>query len=126
LLLDTTGPALDQVASLHSILLLRDPFPVLNTADPFNFGSDPNTRVIVFLRNFQLDQGEAPSSVIVNLIDANNQNYDVPAEGVQPVPDTDFIQVVFRLPDTLAPGTCTIRIKAHAQTSNAGTLRIKS
>lgn len=30
-----------------------------------------------------------------------------------------------RLPDGLAAGTCTVRIKAHGQMSNAGTLRIK-
>jgi hypothetical protein len=125
LLLDSTGPELDQVAGLHSILLLRDPFSVLNAADPLNFGSDQNTRVIVFVRNLQLAQDELPSSVVVNLVDANNQTFDVPAESVRLVPDTDFVQVVFRLPDTLAAGTCTLRIKAHGQTSNAGTLRIR-
>jgi hypothetical protein len=108
------------------MLLLRDPFQVFNAADPLNFGSDQNTRVIVFVRNLQLAQGELPSAVIVNLVDANNHIYDVPAESVRLVPDTDFVQVVFRLPDTLATGTCTVRIKAHGQTSNAGTLRIKS
>jgi hypothetical protein len=80
----------------------------------------------VFVRNLQLAQGEPPSSVIVNLIDANNQIHDVPAESVRLVPDTDFVQVVFRLPDTLAAGMCNVTIKAHGQTSNAGTLRIKS
>jgi hypothetical protein len=73
-----------------------------------------------------LAQGEDPSVVIVNLVDANNQIHDVPAESVRLVPDTDFIQVVFRLPNALAAGTCTVTIKAHGQTSNAGTLRIKS
>jgi uncharacterized protein (TIGR03437 family) len=72
-----------------------------------------------------LDQGQPPSSVVVNLVDALNQTYDVPAESVRLVPDTDFVQVIFRLPDNLAAGTCTVRIKANGKTSNTGTLRIR-
>jgi hypothetical protein len=126
LLLDSNGPAIDQIASLNSILLVRDPFPVLNGADLLNAGSDRNTRVTVFVRNLQLAQGELPSSVLVNLLDANNQVYDVPAESVGPVSNNDFVQVVFALPSNLAVGTCTVKIKAHGQTSNAGTMRIRS
>src|SRR5215204_6510169 len=117
LLLDSAGPAVDQVASLNSILLLRDPFPVVNGADLLNLGSDRNTRVIIFVRNLQLMQGETASSVVVNLVDANNQNHDVTAESVRPVSNTDFVQVIFRLPDNLAAGTCTVRIKAHGLVS---------
>jgi len=125
LLLDSAGPAVDQVASLNSILLLRDPFPVVNGADLLNLGSDRNTRVIIFVRNLQLVQGETASSVVVNLVDANNQNYEVTAESVQPVSNADFVQVIFRLPDNLAAGTCTVRIKAHGLVSSTGSMRIR-
>ena len=125
LLLDSAGPAVDQVASLNSILLLRDPFPVVNGADLLNLGSDRNTRVIIFVRNLQLVQGETASSVVVNLVDANNQNHDVTAESVQPVSNADFVQVIFRLPDNLAAGTCTVRIKAHGLISSTGSMRIR-
>jgi hypothetical protein len=47
------------------------------------------------------------------------------AQDVRPIANSTFVQVSFRLPDTLAPGTCTLRIKAHAQVSNGGTIRIK-
>lgn len=126
LLMDASGPALDQVSALDSILFLRDPFPVVNGANLLNLGSDRNTRVIIVVTNLQLAQGETPSSVVVNLIDSNNQSYDIAAEDVRPIPGIDFTQVVFRLPDNLAVGTCTIKVKAHSLISNAGTIRIKN
>ena len=125
LLLDSSGPALDQVASLDSLLFLRDPFSVVNGASLLNLTSDRSTRVIVFVRNLQLAQSELPSSVVVSLFDANHQTYDVPAEDVRPTSNTDFVQVIFRLPANLAVGTCTITIKAHGQTSNTGSMRIR-
>jgi phosphatidylserine/phosphatidylglycerophosphate/cardiolipin synthase-like enzyme len=125
LLLDSSGPAINQVASLDSLLFLRDPFPVVNGADLLNVGTDRNTRVIVFVKNLQLAQGETASAVVINLVDANKQSFDVPAEAVQPMSNTDFAQVIFRLPDNLVAGACAVTIKAHGQISNTGTIRIK-
>jgi len=126
LLLDTTGPAVDQIASLDSALLVRDPFPVVNGANLFGVASDRNTRVVVFVRNLVLAQGELPSSVLVNLVDANNQTFDVPAESVRQMSNTDLVQLVFALPNNLAAGACSLKIKAHGQASNTGTIRIRS
>jgi hypothetical protein len=125
LLLDQSGPASDQVAALDSILFLRDPFPVVNGANLLNLGVDRNTKISVLVMNLQLTQGESSSSVLVNLIDSNNQSYDVAAEDVRLVPTFNFTQVIFRLPNNLPAGTCTIKIKAHGQISNAGTIRIR-
>jgi N-acetylneuraminic acid mutarotase len=122
LLLEESGPVLNQAAAVDSLLFIRDPFPVV-TASLLNRGADRNTRVIVFVSHLQLFPGEPSSSVVVHLVDSNNQNYDVPAEDVRPV--SSFAQVIFRLPDNLAVGTCTVTIKAHAQVSNAGTIRIR-
>jgi mitochondrial cardiolipin hydrolase len=126
LLLDSTGPAVDQVASVDSIQFVRDPFPVVNGTDLLGVGTDRNTRVIVFVRNLQLAPGETAAAVVVNLVDANNQNFDVAAEAVRAVPNTDFVQVIFRLPTTLAAGKCAATVKAHGQASNTGSFRIKS
>jgi hypothetical protein len=125
LLLDSSGPAIDQLASLDSVRLLRDPFPVVST-NLLSLSSDPNTRVIVFVRNLQLVAGETASAVTVNLVDGNNQVFDVPAEIVRPVANTDFVQVIFRLPGDLGPGKCTLMLKAHGQLSNRGSIRIKT
>ena len=126
LMLDGSGPAPQQAAALDATLSFRDPFAVVNTANLLNQGPDKNTRVALFVTNVQLVQGENPSSVIVNLVGSNNESYNVPAEDVRPVISSNFTQVVFRLPDALAPGTCTIKVKAHGQESNSGTIRIKS
>ena len=125
LLLDQSGPALDQAAALDVYTFVRDPFPVLNANDYLKLGSDRNTRVVVFVNNVQLGQGNPPTPIVVNITGSNNQVYDVPAQDVRAIANSTFVQVSFRLPDTLAPGTCTIRIKAQAQVSNAGTIRIK-
>ncbi|HET9711459.1 MAG TPA: chitobiase/beta-hexosaminidase C-terminal domain-containing protein, partial [Pyrinomonadaceae bacterium] len=124
LLLDQTGPAVDQAAALDLLTLVRDPFAVIDANNLLNLGTDKNTRVIVFVGNLQLGQGETASAVVVNLVGSNDQSYDIPAEDVRPV-SAEFVQVTFRLPNTLATGTCTIRIKAHALVSNAGSIRIK-
>jgi len=126
LLLDSTGPAVDQLASIDSALFVRDPFPIVNVADGLNLGSDRNTRVIVFVRNLPLASTEPATAAVVSLVDSNKQTYDVPAESVRVVANTDFTQVIFRLPDNLAVGTCTVTIKAHGQTSTSGTIRIKN
>ncbi|HEX7770975.1 MAG TPA: chitobiase/beta-hexosaminidase C-terminal domain-containing protein, partial [Pyrinomonadaceae bacterium] len=124
LLLDESGPALDQAAALDLLTFVRDPFQVVNANDLLTLGTDKNTRVIVFVGNLQLGQGEPASAVVVNLVGSNDQTYDIPAEDVRPLSDSEFTQVTFRLPDNLASGACTIRIKAHALVSNAGTIRI--
>lgn len=124
LLLDESGPAADQVAALDAVLFLRDPLPVVNGNDLLNQGVDRNTRVVLFVTNLQLAPGENSSSVVVNLLGSNNQTYRVAAEDVRPVPNFAFTQVIFRLPDGLPTGVCTIKIEAHGQTSNSGTLRI--
>jgi len=125
LLLDSAGPAIDQLASLESARLLRDPFRVISGAGVLGQGSDQNTKLMVFVKNLQLMEGEPVYSVVVNLRDANNKTYDVLAESVRPVPNTDFVQVIFRLPNNLAVGTCTVKVKAHGQITNAGTMRIR-
>jgi hypothetical protein len=126
LILDETGPGAGQAAAIDSLLALRDPFPVISAANLLNLGTDRNTRVIVFVTNLQLAQGEAPSSVFVNLIDSNSQGYDIAAEYVGTISYYNLTQVVFRLPDNLSFGTCTIKVKAHGLESNWGTIRIKN
>jgi len=124
LLLDESGPDPIQAAALDSMLLLRDPFPVVNNNSFMNPALDRNTRVMLFVRNLQLGPGEPASSVVVTLVDGNNVSYDLPAEDVRPVQGVDFAQVVIRLPNALPNGKCIVEVKAHSQSSNSGTFRI--
>ncbi|HKY42453.1 MAG TPA: Calx-beta domain-containing protein, partial [Pyrinomonadaceae bacterium] len=121
LMLEESGPAPQQAAAFESLLLTRDPFAVKSIANWFNLPPGQNTLVMIFAQNLRL---ETASDVIVNLVDGNNQSFDVPAADVRAVPNVDLTQILFRLPDALAPGTCKVTIKVHAQTSNTGTIRI--
>ena len=123
LVLESNGQIPDQVLALDTISLLRDPFTVISPFGWF-YTSDKNTRLTIFLKNFQPVAGEPPSAVEVNLVGSDNQSFIVPAEDVRPLANTDLTQVTFRLPN-LPIGTCVIRVKAHTATTNGGTLRIK-
>lgn len=114
-----------QAAALDTQLFLSDPFPVVNPQNLLNHAFDPNTRVTIFVTNLVLTQGETASSVIVNIIDANNQSFDIVAEDVRNVPNQSFAQVIFRLPSNVSAGTCSLTVKAHGQVSNSATIRIR-
>jgi hypothetical protein len=91
-----------------------------------NQGTDRNTRVIVFVTNLQLAPSDFASVVRVNLVDNLGQSFDVGAEDVRLLSVSNLMQVTFRLPDNLAPGVCNVKIKAHDQESNNGTIRIRN
>jgi len=101
---------------LDASLFVRDPFPVLDVL---------NRRVMIFASTFQLAPGDTSSVVVINLIDNNNQAYDIPAEDVRPVPNFAFVQIVFALPNNLPIGTCTVRITVRDQMSNLGTFKVR-
>ena len=120
LILEESG----QVAALDAVLHTRDPFPVVNNSN-LELGVDRNTRVVVFVPGLTLGPGELPSAVTINLVGSNNQTYDIPAEDVRLSSEPTFTQIIFRLPDNLAPGICTLAVKYHGLTSNIGAMRIK-
>ena len=122
-LFESSPPETD--AAVVDLLLMRDPFDAINSIEWLNSGADRNTRLLVLVTNLQLAPGEQPSSVIVNLVDSNNHIYDVPAEDVRSVPNSSFTQVMFRVPDSISSGACAIKVKAHGQTTNSGTIRIR-
>jgi len=125
LLLDESGPDLIQAGAVDSILLLRDPFSVI-TPNLMVTGPDRNTRVDLFARNLQLGPGETAASVVVRLVDSNNQSYDAPVEVVLLVQGTDLTQVTFRLPNGLPDGKCIIELRVQGRSSNSGTFRIRN
>jgi hypothetical protein len=124
LLLELSGPTTTQAAALDSMLFTRDPFPIVNVNNLLT-RSDHNTRVTLFVTKLQLDPGEVSSAVTVDLLDSSSVSFHVPAEDVRAVPNFGFTQVVFRLPDTLASGECVVKVIAHGQVTNTGTIRIQ-
>ena len=125
LLLDSSGPDSQQAAAVESVSLLRDPFKVIDDGNFFTPPNDRNTRVMLFALNLSLDPSEPPSTVTVHLLDANSLSFDIAAEDVRQIPNLPFTQVVFRLPDNLLAGRCTVNIQVHNQISNSATFRIR-
>ena len=123
LMLDPTGPAFDQASAIDSILYLRDPFLVINSANVFNPSSDRNTRVVIFVRNLP---SVPASAVVVNMIDSGNTTHDITAQDVRAVPGQDLTQITFRLPSNLPAGTCRVRVLSQGLFSNTATFRIRT
>lgn len=122
LLLEDAGPVPNQAVAIDSVLTTRDPFKQFlpEWASP---GVVQNTRVMLFAQNLQLNPGELSSAVFVTLVASNGQTFTLPAEDVRPLRESEFTQVVIRLPTNLPPGTCTVVINAHTKQSNSGTFR---
>ncbi len=124
LFLDESGPALNQAVALDAIFHLRDPFRVVSLPEWIAAGPDRNTRVVLFARGLQLNPGETAADVSVLLRASNDQFYFISAEDMRAVANTDLTQVVFRLPDNLAVGICSVRVSLRGVDSNTGTIRI--
>ena len=118
------GPVPGQAAAIDALLAVRDPFRVQGIPDFWPNVVDRNTRVAFYVRNLQLNPGEMSSSVFVRFINGFSVVASVPAEDVRPIPNSEFTQVVVRLPNNLPPNTYTIQILAHSRLSNTGTIRI--
>ena len=124
LILEEGGPTVTQAAALDAMLFLRDLFPVINSDNLLNKGFDPNTRVVVFVTN--LFPSDGASNVVIQLSDGNGNSHNIGAEVVHPVASLGFYQIIFRLPNNLAPGTWTVKVAAHSQVSTSGTIRIRA
>lgn len=129
LILEESGPTVNQAAALDALLFLRDPFPVVGIPEWFTSGPDRNTRVMFFVRNLEMNP-DSPSTIHVELGTAS-EFFTVPAEDVRFVRDVEVSQVVIRLPDNLTPGAiCTVNVRVEFQVthlslrSNSATIRI--
>lgn len=89
----TRAIAFDAVTQQH------EPFSI---SAPVNFGSDNQTRVMLFAMNFSLHAGDTVADVSVAAEDAAHNSYHLPVEFIGGVPDQPWAtSIVVRLPDTL-------------------------
>jgi hypothetical protein len=125
LVLEDSGPLATQAAAIDALRFVRDPFPIVSVPELFaSAGFDRNTRVMLFVRNLELNPGENSSAVIVRLISSTSQVIEVFAEDFRPVPNTDLMQVVFRVPNNIAAGQCSVIVRSHGRFTSMGTIRI--
>jgi hypothetical protein len=121
IVLEESGPVSDQAAVFDSILHLRDPFQLVNTANLFNPVSDQNTRVVIFAQNLP---ETFESGTIINLIDSSNKSFEIAPIDVHQFTEFSFSQITFRLPNGLSSGTCRVRVFSRSLVSNTATFRI--
>jgi hypothetical protein len=81
--------------------------------------------VAFFIRNLQLNPGETPANVFLLMQNQVTGLFvQVAAEDVRAIPNSEFTQVVVRLPNNLTPGTYLMQIAAHQRGTNIGVIRI--
>jgi hypothetical protein len=74
--------------------------------------------VVIFVLNL------TGAPVVVNVLDSNNNSFDIAPSDVHQFTDFPFQQVTFRLPNGLAPGTCRVRVFSQSLVSNTATFRM--
>jgi uncharacterized protein (TIGR03437 family) len=114
----------DLAIALDSVLMVRDPFSLVNT---LNFSLDQRTRIMLFGMNVDLLAGENSSAVSARAEDAQLNIYPLTVEFVGKVPGFDWLsQVIVKLPDNLpANQNLFVSITLRGQTSNKARIRMK-
>ena len=113
-----------QALALDSVLLTRDPFPLVNVN---YFGTDNRTRIKLLVVDFDLFSGETLSMISVQGIDNSAITHDLRVEDVRVIPGTPWMtQLTVRAPEAIAtPNVLTITVAARGQISNAVTVRLQ-
>lgn len=114
----------DLAIALDSVLMVRDPFSVVNT---LNFSLDQRTRLMLFAMNVDLLAGENSSAVTARAEDAQFNTYPLTLEFVGKVPGYDWLtQIVVKLPDNLPVNqSLFVSVTLRGQTSNKARIRTK-
>ncbi len=120
-----TEPGNQHAIALDSPLLLKDPFPVLNS---FNFSVDGHTRIMLFATGIKFVAGEDATAVTAVAEDPQGGLHLLTVEFVGTVPGLDWLkQVVVKLPDSLTnAGSAQISISLHGSSSNKVQISIKA
>jgi Calx-beta domain/Right handed beta helix region len=115
----------ERAIGLDSVLLLTDPFPVLNTR---NFSLDGRTRIMLFATGVKLAPGEGVADISAVAEDPQGGPHPMTVESVRTVPGLDWLtQLVVKLPDGLTNVTSArVSITLHGSGSNKALINIKT
>jgi uncharacterized protein GlcG (DUF336 family) len=119
----TAGPVLishedsTRAISFESVTQQREPFA---TNGPVNFGTDNQTRIMLFAMNLSLQPGDSVSSITVEAEDFAHHVYQLPVEYIGAVPDQPWAtSVVVRLSDGMDDlGDVLMRVSYRGVSSN--------
>ena len=103
--------------AFESVTRQREPF---NATAPIQFGSDPETRIMLFAMNLHLQPGETPSAVTADAEDANHNIHNLVVEHLGAVPDQPWAtSITLRLNQNMTDlGDVLVRIKYSGVASN--------
>lgn len=120
-----TDQSTERAAALHSVTLMREPFPVSSQQNFFSL--DQRTRVTLFAYNLELKTGEGLSAITAQAEDSQHRIYTLPVEATSEVPNFSWItQVTVKLPDELQNlGDVSIKIGLRGVASNQALVSIK-
>jgi uncharacterized protein (DUF1800 family) len=106
-----------RAVALDSVTFKREPFAVNSTN---NFSADGRTRVMLFVMNPGLLQGESAGAVTADAEDYTHTIYPLRVEYAAPVPGYEWMsEVVVRLNDNMGDvGDVLIRVNIHGVASN--------
>lgn len=113
-----------QALALDSLLLTRDPFPLVNNN---YFGTEKQTRIKLLVVDLDLASSETISMISVQGIDNSAISHTLLVEDLRKVPATPWLsQLTLRAPEGVAtPNVLTISVTMRGQTSNAVTVRMQ-
>jgi len=113
-----------QALALDSLLLTRDPFPLVNTD---YFSTDKRSRIKLLLVDLDLFSGETVSIISVQGTDNSGIPHDLPVEDLRTVPGTPWMtQLTVRAPEGVAtPNVLTITVTVRGLSSNTATVRLQ-
>ena len=120
-----TEPDTDHAVSLDSVILLTDPFPVLNNR---NFSLDGRTRIMLFATGLKLGPGQDAANVSAVAEDSQGGTHPLTVEFVGTVPSLNWLtEVVVKLPDGLMnANTALVSITLNGSSSNKVRIGIKA
>ena len=120
-----TEPDTDHAISLDSVLLLTDPFPVINN---LNFSNDHRTRIMLFATGVKLGPGESAANISAIAEDSQGGMHPLTVEFVGTVLSLNWLtEIVVKLPDSLTnANTALVSITLHGSSSNKVRIAIKA
>jgi uncharacterized protein GlcG (DUF336 family) len=103
--------------AVDSVTSTREPFATLS---PVSFGGDSHTRVMLFVGNLHLQEGETLSAVTADAEDEAHTLFPLSVESVGPIPDQNWATaVIVKLNEQMVdPGDVLVRIYYHGVASN--------
>jgi hypothetical protein len=119
-----TDQSTERAAALHSVTLMREPFPVVSQQNFFSL--DQRTRVTLFAYNLELKTGEGLSAITAQAEDSQHRIYTLPVEATSEVPNFSWItQVTVKLPEELQNvGDVWVSVSLRGIASNKELIRI--